>query len=392
MDIKNGSSPFLDLLKPENLSKINIDEELIPIFKVVINKINDYFSKNGLLDMKNWKIILEDYLLENNRDKHAIVSEDIDNSKAKSTHCRAGYYDWHLKRIVVDSKHINDQAIYRILCHEFLHFLVTNSRSIDLQVNDIKVLDEGLTELLTTEIMGVEKRVYLKEISMAELYCSLKGVSKPSLELFSGDKIFENEKASVNLMHASDSYISSGTELNRVQEFIINNLLDYHKIDSFDKLLDIVQILSKRPVYDYNYMVECYKKMVDAYLENTGMVVTPFLKQRLIDLCKISDKAFLYGKEEVADFVFDDLHIAFDKYGKIYYDEYPLDGETKKGQIYRVFSADHTINSIEVTHRDKVYKADHLEAKFTNWQEAYKNYLVYVKRLISEQERRGKSR
>lgn len=49
-----NDNPFLNLLNEDVIKNIKIDSELIPAFKIVISKINDYFSKNGLINIKDW--------------------------------------------------------------------------------------------------------------------------------------------------------------------------------------------------------------------------------------------------------------------------------------------------------------------------------------------------
>ena len=78
-----SENPFLELLKPENLSKIKIDKRLIPIFKVVIYKIGDYFIKNGLMDIKDWKSFFDKYLLSSDTNQFSIRLESIDEYKIK---------------------------------------------------------------------------------------------------------------------------------------------------------------------------------------------------------------------------------------------------------------------------------------------------------------------
>ena len=60
-------NPFLDLLKEQNLTKIKIDKELIPIFKIVIAKLSDYFLRNNLMSVKDWKSLFHTYLLNNKK-------------------------------------------------------------------------------------------------------------------------------------------------------------------------------------------------------------------------------------------------------------------------------------------------------------------------------------
>lgn len=396
-----GDSSFLDLLKPENLGKLKIDEKLIPIFKVVIRNINDYFIKNGLMNVKDWKGIFNKYLLSNSSEQFSICLEDIDNSKA--TVCKSGYFDERSKRIVADIKYIDDEFIYNILCHEFIHFLSKMGRkSLNKTPADVKVFNEALTEITTQEIMNNKTNIYSVAISLTNMYRLLRGTSdlNPFVELIS-ELNFDNYYLATNLDVASSSYMepidieTKNAGLIRTQLLIINNFLDYKKIDSFDKFLEILHIINMRPdkrrSADYEYITTIYKKMVDAYLKNTGMTDVPaFYKKRLFDLCVISDKASIYGNLEVAECVFDDLYITFEK-GEKYCEkcgEFPQDGKTQRGGI----ETNPYTKKITIQHKDKEYVIGYDELKYTNWQETYKNYLIYIKQYISEQERKKKHR
>ena len=59
MERIQNNNPFLALLKEQNLTKIKIDKELIPIFKIVISMMSDYFVANDLINVKDWNSFFE---------------------------------------------------------------------------------------------------------------------------------------------------------------------------------------------------------------------------------------------------------------------------------------------------------------------------------------------
>ena len=75
-----NDNPFLNLLNEDVIKNIKIDSELIPAFKIVISKINDYFSKNGLMNIKDWDIFFERFLITNNSEQICIILGKISNS------------------------------------------------------------------------------------------------------------------------------------------------------------------------------------------------------------------------------------------------------------------------------------------------------------------------
>ena len=84
MENKKINTPFLNLLKEENLRKINIDAQLIPIFKIVISKLNDYFLEHDLMNAKNLNDLFNIYLLTQNNGQLKIKTGDLTYQGAAS--------------------------------------------------------------------------------------------------------------------------------------------------------------------------------------------------------------------------------------------------------------------------------------------------------------------
>ena len=74
--IMKNSNPFMELLKNDNIAKMKIDKDLIPVFKIVISRISEFFEKNNLLNAKDWHEIFEKMLLTNSDEQYKIQFVD----------------------------------------------------------------------------------------------------------------------------------------------------------------------------------------------------------------------------------------------------------------------------------------------------------------------------
>ena len=106
------------------------------------------------------------------------------------------------------------------------------------------------------------------------------------------------------------------------------------------------------------------------------------LKDTIINLCHIANKAFLYGNNDVFEFVIDDIVLAFDRNGNNYTSDFPQDGE-EKGQ----FGFNPHDNTINIVHKDKEYTINIDETQFKNWATIYNNFLERTIELLNNKKR-----
>ena len=359
---------FLNLLTEKNLKRIKIDSELIPTFKIVIAKINDFFSENGLMNVKDWNSFFEEFLISDNPDQLCIKLGRLDNVS------HGGEYSKINKEIVMNIDDTSPNGISKGICHdfchEFIHFLVMHdSNSLNAKISDSMFFNEGMTEYLTGCIMGTgNNSFYYREYKMAEFYCK---ITKNPFAYFLNDKFaFEDDYyAPMNLIRSSDKF-QNDNKLDSylsIQREIINNGIDDCSINSFEDFANIVTIINQRPRYDGEYINYIFERISNKYLEkmNLDEQQKNNIKDKLITFCKVSNKYQLYDDNEVAEYLIDDLHIGFDKKGK-HYNDFPLNGTSKRGQIG--FDG---VSKITVTHRDKTYVINTEKMNCKNWKEFY---------------------
>lgn len=183
-------NPFLDLLKEQNLTKIKIDKELIPIFKIVIAKLSDYFLRNNLMSVKDWKSLFHTYLLTENNDQYHIKFGNFENMEKLG-----GLYCQQNSEILIRPNMDSDE-LCETLCHEFIHFLVhLDSTYLGWKPTEAFILNEGLTQLLTNEVLNLtENNIYSKEVRLAQIYCELSRDKEP-MRHFLCDKFTFNDES-----------------------------------------------------------------------------------------------------------------------------------------------------------------------------------------------------
>lgn len=368
MENIQNNNPFLDLLKEQNLNRIKIDKELIPIFKIVISKINDYFSENGLLNIRDWNSFFERFLITNNSEQIYIKLGKI----SENSEPVGGEYSKEQKIIAINQINSSINVLCSSLCHEFIHFLVMHdSNSFNAKISDSSFFNEGMTEYLSGCIMGTgNSSYYFREYEMAKFYCKI--TKNPFAHFLNDQFAFSDDYyAPINLIRSSekfqndnklDSYLS-------VQREIIKNGLDDYNMNSysFEDFVNIVTIINQRPRFDGEYINYIFERIVNKYTENLNLSEQQKngIKDKLTTFCKVSNKYQLYGDNDVAEFLIDDLCIAFDKKGKNYND-FPSDGIKKRGQIG--FDG---VNKITVIHKDKTYVINTDKMNCQNWKEVY---------------------
>ena len=364
MESVQNDNPFLNLLRDDTLKKIKIDSELIPVFKIVISKINDYFIKNGLMNIKDWNTLFHTYLLTENSSQYHIRLSNFENMEKLG-----GLHDKQNSEILI--RYNSPEELCETLCHEFIHFLVgADSTYLGWKPTEAFILNEGLTQLLTNEVLSLKDNlVYDKEVQLAKIYCELAKDKEPIRNFLCDKFIFENESDLQSIGIRSRYYANTEDKIayRDVQKYVIRSLIDINSIDSIPSYISLVNILCKRHDYDFEYINSLFDEIVDnlaSKIEKDENRRETF-KRKLIIFQKAADYYQMYGEKEVAIYLIDDLRIAFDTNGK-YYGEFPSDGEHKRGQIG--FDG---VSKITVIHNDKTYVINTKKMNCKNWKAVY---------------------
>lgn len=178
-------TPFLDILKPENLKKVKIDSVLIPYFVRAMFKMQQYFEEKGLLNANHYGLYFEKLLLGKN--PYTIMLSDnvwgnFDGDFNKSYRTIRINRDYFEKQILKEN---GSETIEALLCHEFIHFLVladlpfieqtngtfvqTPARHVHPGATHIIFLNEAYTQALTKCIYPNSVPAYEDEVNMLRL-------------------------------------------------------------------------------------------------------------------------------------------------------------------------------------------------------------------------------
>ena len=374
METNVKQSPFLKLLEPENLSKINIEAELIPIFKKVIIKINDYFIENDLMDAKDWDSFFEKYLLTPNDSQHSIKKDPQCRTK-----CACGEYYRDSKEIIVTS------VDSKILCHEFIHFLVMADRTkYKLKVEDYTAFNEGMTERLAILVMGGVQNsligAYQDEVELAGFYCSLSGKRSPFKYFLNNEFYFDYDKQkwqqawrwAAKFFRFHDDY-----SRNSLQRFITDNALKDYVITSFDEYLDFVYKFNNHSYYfnknEYQIVIN---KIIERYITNLNFSEEnkQLLRQKMMSLAFLSKRVQKYGSIDAFECDIDGQLLTFSRDGKHLRDLFRT--QTHKPVQIQI---DQHNNVAIVTYDGKTYEMN-FECK--NYQREYERCLIEIQSFI----------
>lgn len=312
-DLKNIENPFSNILKPENMKTINIDEKAIPVFEKTIRKIEKYFVTNNLLNVKDFENFFSEYLLNNNLEiRYADIEELPEGSGA--------VYDKDKKRILLSGVG-NSKMQINTLCHEFIHFMVmADSNKLSWCPSKINFINEAYTELLTSEITEMNPQCYLKGIDMVKFFNLITGNQTDWQKSFlrdefnMGDEYLWNNVNNISLKNENiESY-------RQIQREIINRCIDTWRIDSIDSYLKIIDILSQRASFDKEFMTDYFNRLNKTFIENMQISDNQDLINLLNNYCKVSYYAKKCGNSPIEEYEIEDISGAYDKDGNIYGD------------------------------------------------------------------------
>lgn len=179
-DVINRETAFSDLAKDENLNKLNMEPAIKPIFASVLQKMQAYFDKKGLMNANNYAMLFEKHLLTDGPEKWRFEVGDLGTTD--------GLTNVMTKTITISQKRMaeNHYLLEQIVCHEFIHFLVMASLPFVEQKDGTFVQDqsryvmphfkggtfinEGYTQLLTNRIIPESNMYYTNLVKMVEFF------------------------------------------------------------------------------------------------------------------------------------------------------------------------------------------------------------------------------
>lgn len=278
----NDDKSFIELTRYDNLSKIQIDSRLIPVFTNVMQRIQAYFNEHNYTKNYNYHNLIEQEILSNkNSKKLCIKCYNTGNSIN-------GFYDLKNKLIVVNERLLYESSknCEHTLCHEFIHFLVSVVFKKRIFANkNIKearssgFIGEAFTEMLTLRIYpeSIKKSGYSANVKLMEFYNTLSDNINQFQVFLHGKLQFkivdwykkppeiqrkENEfiewtnkymddcyatgtPFAIQLAHESESYCNA-------QRCLVEGFLK--TVDNLDKYLNILEKLANLPVLDNYFM------------------------------------------------------------------------------------------------------------------------------------------
>ena len=354
-ELKIENDPFSKLLSPDTMKRIDIDEELKPIFKDVIIKIRNYFIKNDLISTKDYDDFFEKFLL----DKKLKIRFGKENELPNHS---GGIYIKDENAILMEPNTQKNKVFALDLCHEFLHFLVmADSNKLNWSPSQILFINEGYTEYLASQIYDMCPQSYIKNVNMIKFLNSFSTIKNAPIKAFLKDEfIFGDENMWANINRNSiNGYSTDRNNYRNIQREIIQNLIDKNNIKSVDQYIHTINILKSRPSYDKEYMKEYLEDLNKIFLENMQLPLNEKNVGLLNNYCDAAYKSENFGNGEVVEFDIDDINGAFDANGTCYGD-FPNGQVTSMKKIY-----------IEIKHNDKTYNYSLDGFNGTNWVEEF---------------------
>ena len=260
-------SSFIDLTNINNLSKIKIDKELIPVFKTAMRNFQEYFNYMGYTSERNYQEFFKKYLTTNyGIRKLAIEFSDI----TKSMDCNGMYSFWKRKIIINQNCKDDSTNLLSIFMHEFIHFLVhhyvRDKRIDDESIIHIPFLNEALTEMLKMEILPYTYMSYVPLIKMLNLWLVINNKKVNYNDFLNYGRFYEIDDELLEMLnkyfeeYEKEEYINLENETyKKIQRYIINSIdINLLSIEDYDKIIEKV---SKRPNKDIYFMNKFYKKV-----------------------------------------------------------------------------------------------------------------------------------
>ncbi len=297
---------FKELTKDDYLKRIEIDPSLVVPFKNVLKRIDKYFEEHGYTECRDYKKLFEDMLLmpqegprvrydpgggyfEHGAWKRKFVFEINDEPKREG--CAAFYsgnrrkkyrLETDYERIVMDKETMKYSPIdiEKVLCHEFIHFLVMagiTKDNTDVAIFNGGFVNEALTEMLASEIYPEGYVTYNPQVNMIKFANILTGNVSNFKQFLEGRVDF---KGNASEPHTWDKFMEHASKFHedntsddylKAQRFLIEHCVHYRMNDKkplkIDEYLQMCSDISNSPVEDKDWNDRYLSRVDKIYLE-----------------------------------------------------------------------------------------------------------------------------
>lgn len=321
-----NDTSFIDLLKKNNLDKISIDDRVVEAFKSVMKKIQAYFNANGYSLERDYKKFFEEYLLTDDLSKKLNIIVNNEPSKRGAL----GIYYNEEKILSIDEKCLNDKEILEhVLCHELIHFIVMRENSKN-EVSKSEFFNEALTEMLTIQILGNNKKSYEPQVEMMKYINLLSGVVNNYSQFlkgnFGGNYSSPNWNSILSFLNLyqnkfeNKGYVLKDAKYDKdyinAQRKAIDNYVLSGRINNFSEYLEKINLIRHRVAPDSEYIEQELLKL-DTNFINKLRIDNKRVKENMLtklkDLRKNLDEYDQTTDKNVYEFDFEGYKITIDE-------------------------------------------------------------------------------
>ena len=324
--------PFLDLVTKEAIDNINIDKKLIPIFNSAMRKIQYYFEKKGYTNIVNYGKLFQNYL--SSLDGFRNLKIKLGN--IPKIYRARGVYSYYNSEITINKKMANEpDKIEKTLIHEFIHFLVMHDMKVNAvsEIEDIKVfLNEGLTEILTSKILGKARNGYEAQVKLVQLYLDLVGEEFTFVRFLQGklEPPFINDDW-LKFLELSNQYHHSTNRgefiLNKAmfnqnyvaaQKHLIKYALTNANINNYDEFRYIYDKINNAPARHVDHVIETLRGLEFDYIKNNNLDdVEDIIRSKFREIQHNYTCLSKYHNKDVAEYFFADEKLVITEDGEI---------------------------------------------------------------------------
>lgn len=324
--------PFLDLVTKEAIDNINIDKKLIPIFNSAMRKIQYYFEKKGYTNIVNYGKLFQNYL--SSLDGFRNLKIKLGN--IPKIYRARGVYSYYNSEITINKKMANEpDKIEKTLIHEFIHFLVMHDMKVNAvsEIEDIKVfLNEGLTEILTSKILGKAPNGYEAQVKLVQLYLDLVGEEFTFVRFLQGklEPPFINDDW-LKFLELSNQYHHSTNRgefiLNKAmfnqnyvaaQKHLIKYALTNANINNYDEFRYIYDKINNAPARHVDHVIETLRGLEFDYIKSNNLDdIEDIIRSKFREIQHNYTCLTKYHNKDVAEYFFADEKLVITEDGEI---------------------------------------------------------------------------
>lgn len=327
---------FIDLIKEENLKRINIDPRLIDTFKRVMERMQKYFNDNGYNSVCDYKKFFEETILTSDESKKMtflISNEPLQNGAL-------GFYKKNENVIHIDESILSSQVdLMHVFCHEFIHFLsMHKSEEFVLPLYKMKIesgfSNEAMTEIFARKIVSecicsnyeaqVRMHTFANVLSnnVDNFFGFLSGyvsASNGSIDWVRYNDLVQEFQRNSRKTKYSLSDARKNKSYIEAQRVLIKNYIKKERISTLEDYENAIKMLSKRPVDDISFIENFVDELQDSLLDKIGYKNSSYrekVKQYLIRYTE-----FLFNEEKYIEYNDKGHKIQIDSDRNIYIDE-----------------------------------------------------------------------